>query len=202
MKNNVGKNLEKCASILLNGGVVAFPTETVMGLGVVYDNEESYNRLNIIKGRPDSKPYTMMLAGVADIAKYAYVDERSKKVIDAFMPGPITVLLRAKENVPSYVTHGTGIIGIRVPDFDLLTELLKKVNKPLLVPSANPSGKPSAVTPVQVLVYFGETLDYIYDYKSNGELPSTIVDLTGKEVKIIREGKITEEFIVNTIKEK
>lgn len=198
---NIGLDLNKAASILLDGGVVAFPTETVMGLGVVFDNYEAYKHLNELKGRPEDKPYTMMLGNIKDIEKYAYINSDAKKIIDTYMPGPITILLKAKENVPNYVTHGTNIIGIRVPDFDILNKLLKIVKKPLLVPSANPSGMPPALDPEKVSIYFNKTLEYIIDYNSKGELPSTIVDLSKDKPIILREGNIKKELIFNTLKE-
>lgn len=198
---NIGLDLNKAASILLDGGVVAFPTETVMGLGVVFDNYEAYKHLNELKGRPDDKPYTMMLGDIKDIEKYAYINSDAKKIIDTYMPGPITILLKARENVPNYVTHGTNIIGIRVPDFDILNKLLKIVKKPLLAPSANPSGMPPALDPEKVSIYFNKTLEYIIDYNSKGELPSTIVDLSKDKPIILREGNIKKELIFNTLKE-
>ena len=198
---NIGLDLNKAASILLDGGVVAFPTETVMGLGVVFDNYEAYKHLNELKGRPEDKPYTMMLGDIKDIEKYAYINSDAKKIIDTYMPGPITILLKAKENVPNYVTHGTNIIGIRVPDFDILNKLLKIVKKPLLAPSANPSGMPPALDPKKVSIYFNKTLEYIIDYNSKGELPSTIVDLSKDKPIILREGNIKKELIFNTLKE-
>lgn len=198
---NIGLDLNKAASILLDGGVVAFPTETVMGLGVVFDNYEAYNHLNKLKGRPEDKPYTMMLGDIKDIEKYAYINSDAKKIIDTYMPGPITILLKAKENVPNYVTHGTNIIGIRVPDFDILNKFLKIVKKPLLAPSANPSGMPPALNPEKVSIYFNKTLEYIINYNSKGELPSTIVDLSKDKPIILREGNIKKELIFNTLKE-
>jgi len=198
---NIGLDLNKAASILLDGGVVAFPTETVMGMGVVFDNFNAYKHLNELKGRPEDKPYTMMLGSVEEIEKYAYIDDDAKKIINAFMPGPITVLLKARENVPSYVTHATNIVGIRVPDFDIVNKLLKIVKKPLLSPSANPSGMPPALDPKKVTVYFDKSLEYIIDYSSKGELPSTIVDLTKDIPIIIREGSIKKELIFDTLKE-
>lgn len=191
----VGKDLNLAAQKLLDGGVVAFPTETVMGLGVVYDNFDAYNRLNKIKGRPEDKPYTMMLSSINDIEKYAYVNDAARKVIDAFLPGPLTILLKAKKNVPTWVTHNTGVIGIRVPNYPLLNELLNLVKKPLLVPSANPSNLPPATTVEQVVIYFNITLDYIVNNDSSQELPSTIVDLTTEKAKILRQGKIQKEEI-------
>ena len=195
----IGKDLKLAAAKLLEGGVVAFPTETVMGLGVVYDNIDAYNRLNKIKGRPEDKPYTMMLSSVSEIAKYAEIDERAQKVIDAYLPGPLTILLKAKENVPVYVTHDTGVIGIRVPSFPILNELLNIIDKPLLVPSANPSNMPPAVTVEQVLIYFNDTLDYIVNNNSKQDLPSTIVDLSSNEVKIVREGNIKKEEVFKVL---
>ena len=197
--NNVGRDDERFVKELLQGGVVAFPTETVMGLGVVYDSKDAYEKLNAIKGRPEDKPYTMMLASIDDIKNYAYVSERDEKIIKAFMPGPLTVLLKVKENVPGWVTHNGCIVGIRVPDFKILQELLYKVKKPLLVPSANPSGKCPAKNVFEVLVYFGETLNYIYDYNALGKAPSTIVDLTGSTVKLVRKGDIPFQQISKII---
>ena len=197
--NNVGRDDNRFVQELLQGGVVAFPTETVMGLGVIFDNKEAYEKLNIIKGRPEDKPYTMMLSNIDDIKNYAYVNERDAKIIKEFMPGPLTILLKAKENVPTWVTHGTGIIGIRVPDFKIIQELLYKVKKPLLVPSANPSGKSPAKNVFEVTIYFGETLNYIYDYNALGKAPSTIVDLTDSTVKLVRKGDIPIELISKII---
>ena len=196
-----GNDLDLAASILNNGGVIAFPTETVMGLGVIFDNEEAYKRLNIIKGRPESKPYTMMLKDKKDIDKYAVVSTNARKLIDKYMPGPITLLLKAKDNVPGYVTHNTGVIGIRIPDHQELLELLNKVGKPLLVPSANPSNQPPAKTFSEVLVYFKQCLDYIIHNDAEGKAPSTLVDIVNNEPVLLREGPISLEDILNSIKE-
>lgn len=196
---NIGKDEQKLVKTLLEGGVVAFPTETVMGLGVVFDNEDAYKRLNVIKGRPEDKPYTMMLGSINDIDKYAYVTDRDRKIINHFMPGPLTILLKAKDNVPGWVTHNTGIIGIRVPDFDILLNALKIINKPLLVPSANPSGQKPAKNVFEVTIYFGDTLNYIYDYNAQGRAPSTIVDLTTEPINVVREGEISHQDLLEII---
>ena len=199
--NKIGTDIAILKEALLNGGVVAFPTETVMGLGVVFDNRDAYDKLNKIKGRPEDKPYTMMLGDVNDIQKYAYVDERAQKIIDKFMPGPLTILLKARSNVPNWVTHNTGVIGIRVPGYQILLNILKYVDKPLLVPSANPSGLEPAKNIDKVLVYFNNCLDYIYNHNSEGNRPSTIIDLTNPSVKLIREGDIPLDVILDQIKE-
>ena len=171
--------------------VIAFPTETVMGLGVYYNDYNAYKLLNKIKGRPEDKPYTLMLGSVDEIDKYAYLSDRDNKIIKAFMPGAITVLLKSKSNVPGYVTHNTGVIGIRVPDFKLIQDLISFCEKPLLVPSANKSGKKPALTSTEVKEIFKDELGYILEGNALGGVPSTIVDLTGEQVKIVREGPIS-----------
>ena len=92
-------DFEKAKKVLDNSSVIAFPTETVMGLGVYFDDEKAIKRLNEIKRRPPDKPYSLMLSNSSEIERYAYVDERAKKVIKTFMPGEITILLKVKENL-------------------------------------------------------------------------------------------------------
>lgn len=193
------KEFELAKKSLDDSKVISFPTETVMGLGVYYDDFEAYQLLNKIKGRPEDKPYTLMLGSTSNIEQYAYLSSRDRKIIDAFMPGAITVLLKSKDSVPTYVTHNTGVIGIRVPDIKLVQDLINFVNKPLLVPSANKSGEKPALTSDEVKEIFGDELGYILDGKSEGGVPSTIIDLTKEEVRIIREGPISLEDILSVL---
>ncbi len=182
---------------LRNGGVVAFPTETVMGLGVVYNNREAYDRLNKVKERPEDKPYTLMVSNIEEIEKYAVLDEATQRVINAFMPGSLTILVNVKKNsVPAYVTHNTNIIGIRIPTNIEARVLLDMVNIPLLVPSANKSGSKPALNSNEVKQIFGQELDFVMSGKAKGEVPSTIVDLTKETPKVVRAGPISEEDIV------
>ena len=191
--------IELIKKALENHGVISFPTETVMGLGVIYDDFEAYNKLNKVKNRPEDKPYTMMLGDPKSIAKYAYVDERAEKIINAFMPGSITILLNAKDNVPGYVTHNTNIIGLRVPSLDDICDMINKIGKPLLVPSANKSGEKPALNSDEVKNIFKDELDYIVEGKCVGGVPSTLLNLTKNEVRIIREGPITMNMILEVL---
>lgn len=186
-------------NVLDNSRVIAFPTETVMGLGVYYNDFNAYQLLNKIKCRPEDKPYTMMLCSKDEIEKYAYVDERAKKVIDAFMPGEITVLLRSKDTVPGYVTHNSGVIGVRVPNLATLLDFLRFINTPLLVPSANKSGEKPAMNSDEVKRIFNNEVGYVFEGEAKGGVPSTLVDLTQKEVKIYREGNISLSDILKVI---
>ena len=195
------KEFDQAKKCLDDGKVIAFPTETVMGLGVYFDIYEAYQYLNEIKGRPESKPYTLMLGDVNDIGKYAFIDSRAQKIIDNFMPGEITILVSANDVVPAYVTHNTGVIGIRVPDLKELQDFLCYCKKPLLVPSANKSGEKPAMNDAEVKTIFGDKVSYIFKGSAIGGVPSTIVDLTGKEVKILREGNISLSDIQKVIGE-
>lgn len=192
--------LKEATQKLLNHGVVAFPTETVMGLGVVFDDYSAYQKLNIIKCRSEDKPYTLMLGTIEEISDYAYLNKDIEKVIKAFLPGPLTLLLRVKENIPSWVTHGGDVIGIRVSSNKTLLKLLSYVKKPLLVPSANKSGQKPAMTSIETKEIFKDELDYIVVGSAEGGVPSTVIDMTANNCKIVREGPITLEMIGKVIK--
>ena len=184
---------------LNNHGVIAFPTETVMGLGVYFDDKIAFEKLNKVKGRPEKKPYTLMLAKKENIRDFAYLNDRDIAIIDRFMPGPITLLLRAKSGLPNWVDLNTGIIGIRVPDYSQTLDILKAAQKPLLVPSANKSGEKPANTFKEVQYIFDKEIDYVVEADAGLQKPSTIVDLTGKDIKIIREGPITLDDIIDSL---
>ncbi len=192
--------LDLIKSALNDSKVIAFPTETVMGLGVLFDDEKAYQLLNQIKRRPEDKPYTMMLGDKKDIEKYAYLSQRDKKIVEAFMPGPVTLLLKSKDNVPGFVTHNTGVIGVRVPDNKSIREMINYVDKPLLVPSANRSGDKPLVNYQDVIKEFGDELAYVVKENAGNSKPSTIIDLTHEDVKILREGPISLRDIERIIK--
>ena len=189
------KLLAQALVALNNHQVIAFPTETVFGLGVFYDDEEAYNLLNKVKNRKEDKPYTMMLFAPDEIAKYAIVDEKYFPIIKKYMPGSLTILVKARENVPSYVTHNTGIIGIRIPSNKEALDLLKYVKKPLLVPSANKADQKPALSEDEVKSVFKNEISVIVPGKTGSGLPSTIIDLAGDKIKLVRQGPISLEDI-------
>lgn len=188
--------IKEAAGLLLDGEIVAFPTETVYGLGAIYDNEESFKRLCIVKNRPADKPFTLMCGKYEDIERVSFVSDKARRVITHFMPGEITVLLPVKDNVPNWVTMNSKKIGVRIPNYSLTLNLLREVGKPLLVPSANKSYEKPAFTSEEVLsVFDGEIAGVILGYCSNGR-PSTIVDLSEENIKLIREGNVPFNEIV------
>ena len=184
---------QEALEALNNHQIIAFPTETVFGLGVFYDDQDAYELLNQVKRRKEDKPYTMMLSKVEDIDKYALLDNKYKSIIEKYMPGSLTILVRSKENVPGYVTHDTGIIGIRIPSNKEALELLNYVKKPLLVPSANRADQPPACASEEVVAIFGDEIKVVVPGQIQSGEPSTIVDLTGSEIKLVRKGPIPFE---------
>ena len=194
------KDIKKACEVLKNHGVISFATETVMGLAVLYDDFEAYTKLNKIKNRQPDKPYSLMLSKCEDIKKYAFVSKDAEKCINRFLPGSLTLLLKVKPNVPSWVTCNTDVIGIRVPSNKDALDILTKINKPLLVPSANKAGEKPAMNSDEVRNIFKDEVDYIYDGEAPGGVPTTIADFTHKDVRIIREGPISLEEIKEVLK--
>lgn len=193
-------DLKEIKRVLKNHNVIAFPTDTVCGLGVIYDDFIAYEKLNRIKNRAPDKPYTMMVADLEDINKYAYVDLKVEKLIKKYMPGKITLLLKVKDNVPPFVTHNTNKIGIRIPDVSFIRNIIRYIKSPLLVPSANKSGMPALTNMEDVKKVFKNEVSYYIDGNSLALKPSTIVDMCDT-IKVIREGDISAEEIFNTLKE-
>ena len=192
--------LEDALKALNDHQVIAFPTETVFGLGVFYDDFEAYNLLNKIKNRKEDKPYTMMLDDINKINNYADIDEKYVPIIKKYMPGSLTILVKAKNNVPDYVTHNTKVIGIRIPSNKEALDLLRFVKKPLLVPSANKADQKPALTANEVKIIFNDDIRVIVPGIAVGGQASTIIDLTGDEIKLIRKGPIPLEELNLLIK--
>ncbi len=188
------------AKILKEGGLIAFPTETVFGLGVIFDNKASYKRLIDVKRRPPEKPFTLMLSDIEQIEKYAYVNDKARKLISSYMPGQFTIILKAKENLPSYCVSKEGNVGIRISSDELVRKLIREVGKPLLVPSANKSGEPPLTTDKDVIGIFDNEIDAIIMGESISNTPSTIV-LIDEDVHILREGLIKKDDIFKKLGE-
>lgn len=199
MKLLKSNELTEAAKILKNGGIIAFPTETVYGLGVVYDDEEAYKKLVAVKRRPPEKPFTLMLADVEDIEKYAKLNNTSRALIKAFMPGQFTMITDAQPGLPKWCVSEIGRVGIRIADYDLIRDLIRKTGKPLLVPSANRSGEQPATCSKEVVEVFKEELDAVVEGKSVSNTPSTVVLVEEKYTHVFREGVVTLDQIKNVI---
>ena len=184
-------SLEELAEALKRDEVVAFPTETVYGLGVIYDSVKAREALIRAKQRPENKPFTLMIANRQDIDDFAYVYHAHRCLIEHFMPGPVTFIFKRLESVDPMITNGFDTIGIRLPDDAFVCSLIRKVGKPLLVPSANVSGRPACLNSEEVMRELGGRISYVVEGQCGSGQASTIVELTQPEPRIIRQGKIT-----------
>ena len=191
--------LDEAAEILKNGGLIAFPTETVFGLGVVYDDKQAYDRLVSVKRRPPEKPFTLMLADIEDIEKYAKLNPISKALIKNFMPGQFTMITDAQPGLPGWCVSEIGRVGIRIADYDLIRNLIRRTGKPLLVPSANRSGEEPSTTSSEVSKVFGDELDAVIEGESISNTPSTVVLVEEKFTHVFREGVVTMDQIREVI---
>jgi L-threonylcarbamoyladenylate synthase len=194
------RQLDEIAELLKKGQIIAFPTETVYGLGVVYDNEEAFNTLTSVKKRPPDKPFTLMCNSISDIVDYAEIDQRTEIIIDEYMPGPLTIIVPAKQSVPKWVHLNTGKIGIRVSSAQFLQELIMKVGKPLLVPSANVADYPPAKSGEEAFEIFNGLIAGVLLGTSGKGVPSTVIEISDK-IKLIRQGAIAFEDILKVVEE-
>ena len=199
MKILNANQLDEAAELLRQGKVIAFPTETVYGLGVVYDSKEAYDELVKVKRRPPTKPFTLMVADREDVEKFAALNKVSKAIVNNLMPGQITMITKAQPGLPSWCVSDIGNIGVRIADYDLIRDLIRKTGKPLLVPSANKSGEQPGTTAKEVADAFGDEIAAVVDGRTVSNLPSTIVLVEETHTEIFREGAIKIEDIKKAI---
>lgn len=190
-------DLETVAQKLREGGLVAFPTETVYGLGADAENERAIARLFAVKGRPRHHPLIVHLASASELPRWAVrIPESAHRLAEACWPGPLTLLLEKSARVPDATTGGLPSVGLRVPAHPLALELLRRFGGGIAAPSANRFGRVSPTRAEHVLSDLGDDIDALLD---GGEcqigLESTIVDLTRPTPVVLRPGGITLERI-------
>lgn len=189
--------LTKAAEFIKNGGLVAFPTETVYGLGGDGLNSEAASKIYKAKGRPSDNPLILHINDQKMLHKIVNdVNSMAKKIMTAFCPGPITLILPKSDIVPSSVTGGLDTVAVRMPDNDIARELIRLSNTPIAAPSANISGRPSPTTAQAVYNDLHDRIDMILDGGAcHFGVESTIVDCTEDVPIILRPGAITKEML-------
>jgi len=187
--------IKKGISILKQGGIVAFPTDTVYGLGACANNIQAVERVYQVKKRPCNMALPLLLADIAQISEVAYpVPEIAWLLARSFLPGALTLVLHKSSSVPDIVTAGGKTVAVRVPDHPIPLTLIKGVGVPIVGTSANLSGQPSALTANKVYAQFGDKIDLIIDGgRCPGGKESTIVDVTGEKPVVLREGAVSRE---------
>ena len=188
--------IEEAGKIIREGGLVAFPTETVYGLGANALDSEAVKKIFIAKGRPQDNPLIIHVAS-KDVSGLVHsISDTAKKLIDKFWPGPLTVILNKKDIVPNTTSANLATVGIRMPNSEIALELIKKAGKPIAAPSANISGKPSPTEVYRCIEDLNGKIDYILGGESsNIGVESTIVDCTVEPPMVLRPGGITLEML-------
>ena len=193
--------LEQILSFLRAGGVIAFPTDTAYGLGADPFNDGAVRRIFEIKGRPETKPILLLVSSMEMANRVVTLSEKAVALAERFWPGPLTMVLPARDTVSSGITAGTGTVGIRWADAPFAQRLLTAFDRPITATSANLAGRPSTVTIAEVREQLGESLDLVVD---GGTLParggSTLIDLTAIPARLLREGPIPEAELSDVLK--
>ena len=198
----LSESLEPAASIIRNGGLVVFPTETVYGLGGDATNPEAAKKIYAAKGRPSDNPLIIHLSTPEEAEGYAYTNEVYYKLAARFMPGPLTLILKAKSSIPKETRGGLDTVAVRCPENLIARELISLSGIPIAAPSANISGRPSPTKAAHVIEDMMGRVDMIID---GGEcdfgLESTILKIEDDGgVILLRPGKITADDILPFVK--
>ena len=196
IKDEEQEKIEKAARVIASGGLVAFPTETVYGLGADATDENAAKKIYAAKGRPSDNPLIIHIASAEDAEKYAYTNECYYRLAKAFMPGPLTVILPKKDTIPHSVTGGLDTVAVRCPSHPIARALIKASGTAIAAPSANISGSPSPTCAEHVVRDMTGRIDMIID---GGDceigLESTIVKLDGSCAILLRPGAVTPDAL-------
>ena len=194
------EGIREASEIIKNGGIVAFPTETVYGIGANAFDKEAIKKIFKAKGRPQDNPLIVHLSNKNDIKEVAYTNEISKKLFEIFSPGPITLILKKKECIPYEVTAGLDSVGIRIPKHKMALEFIEKSGFPIAAPSANISSRISPTNAKDVFEDMQGRLPLILD---GGDceigIESTVIDVTKDIPVILRPGAVTIEMLLKYI---
>lgn len=198
------QNLQYFGEQIRKGELVAFPTETVYGVGANAFDAKAVAKIFAVKGRPSDNPLIVHVSSFEEISKVASsIDELSKKIFEKFSPGPITVLLPKQDTIPEIVTAHSPLVGVRIPSHPIALEFLRAAGVPVAAPSANKSGKPSATNHTQVIEAFGTELPNVIEGgDASFGLESTVVLAKDqKQITILRQGAISQEELQNAFPE-
>lgn len=204
-----GLNVSACAAraseVLRAGGVVLYPTDTLYGLGADALSDAAVEKIYAIKGRDEKKPIHSVVPDIAMAKELGVFDERAERLADAFLPGPMTLIVKKIARLSSGIARTIDTLGIRIPNHDFCIEMARTFGGPVTTTSANVSGKPAGRRVQDILEQLGESAQYIDLVIDAGELPerapSTVVDVSSGEVVILREGAIAAADIHDAVRD-
>ena len=188
-------NLADLAQILRQDGVIAVPTDTVYGLCARINSEVAHRHLINVKKRLSSKPFPIMCSDEIQIARIAELDQRAKRLVRRFMPGPITLVLPARPDLPSYVNNGKTSVAVRLASSPEIAELIRRTGSPLFMTSANQGGEPTCKS-LDEVEKACPLIDGILEGEPTFGMSSTIIYCTTEELKVLRSGPISLEQVL------
>jgi tRNA threonylcarbamoyl adenosine modification protein (Sua5/YciO/YrdC/YwlC family) len=181
------RKIKRAAELLEQGAVIAYPTDTVYGLGCDLMNKQAIESLYQIKGMQRDKNLAFVCPDLADIARYAIVENAAYRVLKRFLPGPYCFILQATREVPKIVQMKQKTVGIRVPAHPVIQALVRELGRPIISTTAAPPGEDPMVDPWEIKERF-PGLELVLDAGAGGNIPTTIVDLSDNTVRVLREG--------------
>ncbi len=204
-------SIEEAAWKVRNGSVIAYPTETVYGLGTIIFEKEPVQRIKSIKGMPENKPLSVLISNNKQEMLYELVDTFlpvAQRLAKFFWPGPLTIIHECRSDLPDYITGGTNFVGIRCSPFSFVNNFLDLVGHPVVSTSANPTGIAPAINYEEIFNYFDGVIDGVlinedtisFDSKTQPfNIPSTIVKVDSHNFEVIREGAIKKDDIIRKV---
>ncbi len=194
----VGNDLKEALTALRAGKIIAFPTETVFGLGVLAENADAVTALNACKHRSNSQPLQVLVPDIPTALRLGQHNAAAQQLAHAFWPGPLTLVVPARPEaaLAQDITADTGTIGLRVPDHPLITQLLRELGAPIAATSANITGSPPCTSAAAVIDLFGDSIAYALEGTTTPNSPaSSVIRMTSTTPEILREGAIATSAI-------
>ena len=199
MKRYKQHEITQLAEILKRDGVISVPTDTVFGVCARINSVQAHDNLVRTKNRPSDKLFPIMCADEEQIKSIAIVDEKAEKLIHTLMPGPVTLILKKRPELPEYVNNGSSTVAVRMATSKVIEELIRKTGSPIFMSSANQSGEPTCTT-LDEIEKACPTLDGMMEGKVSFGKGSTIIDCTSDKIKILRQGPVSMEQITKILK--
>lgn len=191
-------NLTSVISALKNSEVIVYPTDTLYGLGADIYNDSAVKKIFLIKNRPYNQPLSIAVSSINELKTVAFVDDKIIRIVKNFLPGKLTLVLKKKTIVSELLTAGSNCIAVRIPKNSFALQILSAFG-PMTCTSANIHGTPPLYKINKIKAQFKEKINIYIDAGELKSKPSTIVDLTGKKARIIREGSIPAKKVLKAI---
>ena len=190
------RHIARAVAILESGGLVAYPTDTYYGIGCDLFQKRAIEKLAALKRRDAKKPFAFLCSDLGEVARYAIVDNQHFRILRRLTPGPYTFVLEATRLVPRTALTRQKKVGVRVPDAPVALALVRALGRPLATTSAGLPGEETLIDPADIQEQLGHGLELILDGGMTLNEPSTVLDLTGGQVVVLRQGKGSVEGLV------